>query len=546
MFKYRLLPTLDLSYIQTMSFDWSFPYHSQRMPVLASNVVATSQPLAAQAGLYMLHEGGNAVDAAIAAAIALTVVEPVNTGIGGDAFAMVWDGSNLHGLNASGKSPADWSYDYFAGKYRAMPRFGWDSVTVPGTVSAWVQLSRKFGRLPFSMLFEPAIRYAYDGFPVSPKSAHLWDIATKTYTDFPEFRKTFLVNDKALATGQIFKCVDMARTLEKIADSGGETFYKGEIAEKIARNSQEMGGLMKYADLAGHLPMWVGPVVQPYRNLDIHELPPNGQGIAAQIALGIIEYFDLSKYPVDSTDSLHIQIEAMKLAFADIKAHLADPDFMQVGYQELLDRDYLKKLANLIDMKRASYPVSGIQPDRGTVYLTAADSSGMMVSYIQSNFWGFGSGIVIPGTGIAMQNRGSGFSLERGHPNQVDGSKRPYHTIIPGFISKDGRPVMSFGVMGGHFQPQGHVQMVTRIFDYKQNPQTACDAHRWMVTEDGKVAVEPGFGKATMIELSSRGHEIITDQPESIFGGAQLIYRLDNGSYLGASDPRKDGLAVGF
>jgi len=525
-------------------FNWNLPYRSRRMPVIARNIVATSQPLAAQAGLSMIQRGGNAVDAAIATAITLTVVEPTNNGIGGDAFAIIWDGDKLHGINGSGRSPAGWTYDRFS-QLKSMPKYGWDSVTVPGAVSVWIELSGKFGRLPFDSLFEPAIRYATDGFPVTPITALLWKSVADNYKDYPEFNKTFLPEGSAPKAGELFRCKAQAETLKEIAATRGESFYRGKLAEKIVGCSKDQGGLLSLDDLASHRPEWVETISRPYRDYDLHELPPNGQGLAALIALGILNHFELSQYPVDSADSFHFQIEAMKLAFADIKNHLADPDFMTTDYRDFLDKDYLASKARLINKQGAQHPNTYIPHDKGTVYLTSADSNGMMVSFIQSNFWGFGSGIVIPDTGISMQNRGYGFSLEKGHPNRVDGGKRPYHTIIPAFVTQAGAPVMSFGVMGGHFQPQGHVQMMTRIFDYRQNPQAASDAPRWYVLEDGRLAVEPGFRPNVLDDLAARGHEIVTNIPQSNFGGAQLIYRLD-GYYLGASDHRKDGLAVGF
>ena len=525
-------------------FDWDFPYASKRMPVIARNVVSTSQPLAAQAGLRMLLKGGNAVDAALGTAIALTVVEPTSNGIGSDAFAIVWDGNELHGVNGSGRSPSGWTYEKFA-HLKKMPLRGWDSVTIPGAVSLWVELSKRFGRLPFEDLFEPAIHYAADGFPVSPKIASAWGTATENYKDSQDFGKTFLPRGRSPVTREIFKCPDQAKTLEEIAKTSGESFYRGQLAENIADCSKRQGGSLSFEDLATHKTEWVKPLFQDYRGYDLHELPPNGQGLAALMALGILKHFDLKKYPVDSADSIHLQIEAMKLGFADIERHLADPEHMSVDCTTFLDDAYLTSRAKLINMHKAEFPITGIPHDRGTVYLTAADSNGLMVSFIQSNFWGFGSGIVIPGTGISMQNRGYGFTLERGHPNQVDGGKRPYHTIIPGFVTMNGFPVMSFGVMGGHMQPQGHVQMMTRIIDYRQNPQTASDAPRWCLLEDMRVAVERGFSPGVLDKLSDRGHNIVTGLPEGTFGGAQLIYKTDD-HYIAASDHRKDGMAVGF
>lgn len=525
--------------------QWDFPYRSQRMPVMAKNIVATSQPLATQAGIRMLLKGGNAVDAALATAITLTVVEPTSNGIGSDGFAIIWDGNRLHGINGSGRSPGSWFPERFAGLEK-MPTFGWDSVTVPGAVSVWVELSKRFGRLSFDALFEPAIDYAGIGYPVSPITARRWRLTPELYKDYPDFYRTFLPNGRAPAAGEWFQCKDQADTLASIAESNGESFYRGVLAEKIAACAAANGGAMTQEDLANHRADWVEPVFQAYRGCMLHEIPPNGQGIAALIALGILAHVDLASYPVDSVDSVHLQIEAMKMALADVKQHLADPEYMKVDTADLLNPDYLERRARSIDMKRAQFPDTGIPLDKGTVYLTAADSDGMMVSLIQSNYMGFGSGIVIPETGISMQNRGFGFTLEKGHPNQVDGNKRPYQTIIPGFVTKDSAPIMSFGVMGGHMQAQGHVQMMTRIFDYNQNPQTASDAPRWhLMQEDHRVAVEPGFSEATLQGLSDRGHTLVMDESAALFGGAQLIYRM-NDFYVSGSDHRKDGCAIGF
>jgi len=525
-------------------FDSNFPYLSQRMPVMARNIVATSQPLASQAGVRTLQQGGNAVDAALAAAITLTVVEPTGNGLGSDAFAIIWDGERLHGINGSGRSPAAWTYERFAGREK-MPMRGWDAVTVPGAVSVWMELSRRFGRMPFARLFESAIEYAAYGFPVTPKIAQGWSRAPEMYADFPEFSKTFLPHGRAPLPGEVFTCPEQAVTLEEIAATEGESFYRGMLAEKIADCAKHEGGMMTLDDLASHRPQWIDPLAQEYHGYQLHELPPNGQGLAALIAMGILDHLNIQDYPVDSADSIHLQIEAVKLAFAVVKQHLADPEFMRVDYRDFLDHDYLVRNAKTINLQQAHFPETAVPHDKGTVYLSAADADGMMVSFIQSNFWGFGSGVVIPGTGIAMQNRGYGFSLERGHPNQVDGGKRPYQTIIPAFVTEQGKPKMSFGVMGGHMQPQGHVQMMVRVFDYHQNPQTASDAPRWCLTEDNQVAVEPGFSAGVLSALSSRGHTILTDVPESVFGGAQLTYKISD-HYIAGSDHRKDGLAAGY
>lgn len=525
-------------------FDWSFPYASQRMPVLADNVVATSQPLAAQAGLRMLLNGGNAVDAALATAIALTVVEPTSNGLGSDAFAIVWDGAALRGLNASGRSPAALTAEHFAGQ-AAMPLRGWDAVTVPGAVSAWVTLSAEFGRLPFEELFGPAVEYAAEGYPVSPITAAAWQGACKHLAEFASFLETFCPNGRAPRAGERFACPAQAESLRLIAETRGEAFYRGELAEKIAEHAAETGGLMTAEDLAEHRPDWVDTISLEYRGLTLHEIPPNGQGLAALIALGILAQHPPARHPVDSADSLHVQIEAMKLAFADAHRHIADPAYMELSPDDLLDPAYLRGRAALIDMARAGRPAPGILGGSDTVYLTAADRAGMMVSFIQSNYGGFGSGIVVPGTGISLQNRGTGFTLEPGHPNEVGPRKRPYHTIIPGFVTRGGEPWMSFGVMGGPMQPQGHVQMVIRIADYGQNPQAAADAPRWQVGRGAEVMVESGVGQEVIGELARRGHEVRVCDPAA-FGGAQLICKLDTGGYLAASEPRKDGQAVGF
>ena len=526
------------------SFTWDFPYPSRRMPVMADNVVATSQPLAVQAGLRMLAKDGNAVDAALAAAITLTVVEPTSNGLGSDAFALVWDGEELHGVNGSGRSPEAWSPDHFS-KYQEMPLLGWDAVTVPGAVSAWVELSEWFGKLPFRELFKPAMHYAKYGFPVSPITAQVWKLAEERYRDFPEFAKVFLPNGRAPLPGDIFRNPALGRSLAEIGLSRGRTFYRGNLAKKIAAHAQETGGGLTHGDLMSHSVEVVDPLSLDYRGHTLHELPPNGQGLAAQQALGILENFPLDQLPVDSPESIHLQAEAMKLAFADAHRHIADPESMELDPKSLLERSYLVERAALIDPNQAQNPGHGQPTGSDTVYLTTADKAGMMVSFIQSNYRGFGSGIVVPDTGIALQNRGNGFVLTEGHPNRVDGGKRPYHTIIPAFLSKGGAPVMSFGVMGGPFQPQGHLQLLSRMLDHNQNPQAAIDAPRWQVLEGMELAVEPGFSKDALKGLAERGHRVTTDRNYWQFGGAQAIYKLEKG-YCAASDPRKDGQAGGF
>ena len=526
-------------------FNWSFPYPSQRAPLLARNVVATSQPLAAQAGLAMLARGGNAVDAGLAAAITLTVVEPTSNGIGSDAFAILWDGQRLVGLNASGRAPAGWTPERFQGK-SAVPTLGWDAVTVPGCVSAWVTLSKRYGKLPFESLFEFAIRYARESFMVSPITATSWANQAPNLKHFSEFAWTFMPKNRAPHPGERFYCPQQAETLEEIASTRGESFYRGALAERIALASGADDGAMTAEDLAAHKCDWVDPISVEYRGYHLHEMPPNGQGIAALVALGILRHFDVSSFPVDSADSLHLQIEAMKLAFADVWAHVSDPQTMRVTPAQMLDPAYVAARAKQLDMKRAQEHASGIVPGGGTVYLTTADERGMMLSFIQSNYMGFGSGIVVPGTGISLQNRGAGFSLVPGHANQVGPRKRPFQTIIPGFLTRGGEPVMSFGVMGGNMQPQGHLQMVVRLVDYNQNPQACSDAPRWIVNTDHTVSFEAAVPAGVREELARRGHRIVPAAKNTFsFGGAQLIHRLEDG-YCAGSDHRKDGCAIGF
>ncbi|MBX3730015.1 MAG: gamma-glutamyltransferase family protein [Candidatus Sumerlaeia bacterium] len=526
------------------SFSWQFPYASRRMPVFADNVVATSQPLAAQAGLNALRAGGNAADAAIATAIALTVVEPTKNGIGGDAFALVWAEGRLHGLNASGRSPGAWTRERFAGRER-MPSVGWDSVTVPGAVSAWVAVSQRFGRLPFERLFEDAVRWAREGFLVGPVEARAWDFAHRKFTDFAEFQRVFCPAGRAPSVGERVRLPDHARTLERIAATNGEAFYRGDLAEAIAAAAREDGGALAVEDLDAHRADWVEPLAFDYAGHTIHEIPPNGQGLAALIALGILAHTPLRDCTPDSADALHLQIEAMKLAFADAHRFIADPATMDLRTAALLDPAYHAARARHIDLRHAGTPEHGTPQDRGTVLLCAADADGMMVSFIQSNYAGFGSGVVVPGTGIALQNRASGFTLEAGHPNEVAGGKRPFHTIIPGFVTCTGAPRLAFGAMGGHFQPQGHVQLLVRMLDWGQNPQAAADAPRWRVSGGLVVDVEEGIAPAVREELAARGHALVPAGPED-FGGAQLVWRLDEGGYCAASEPRKDGQAVGF
>src|SRR5689334_4677757 len=525
-------------------FDWKNPYPWPRKPLLSQNVVSTSQPLAAQAGLQMLAEGGSAVDAILATAITLTLVEPVSNGIGSDAYAIVWDGKRLHGYNGSGRSPAAWTPEYFKGQ-KSVPERGWNSVSVPGCVAAWHELHAKWGKLPFERLFERAIRYGREGFPVSPTISGQWAKQVPILKSQPGFADAFLPGGNPPQPGQRFKWSAHADALEQIAGTGGKAFYEGALAEKIEAHARKHGGAMKASDLAAHNSDWVMPLEMNYRGYALHEIPPNGQGIVALMALGMLEHFDMRSHPVDGPDSVHLQIEAQKLAFADAWRYVADLDHMvEVKPAHLLDREYLKSRAKLIDPKRAQEFGAGTPPKGGTVYLTAADASGMMVSFIQSNYMGFGSGVVVDG--ISLQNRAATFVLQPGHPNCVGPKKRPYQTIIPGFLTKDGKAVMSFGVMGGTMQPQGHTQVMVRIADHGQSPQAAADGPRFRTVQGMDVSVEENrFPADTLEGLQRRGHRIVNIDDYNQFGSAQLIWKLDGG-YFVASDPRRDGQAVGF
>ncbi|MGF1551397.1 MAG: gamma-glutamyltransferase family protein [Paracoccaceae bacterium] len=530
-----------------MRFPSVPPYTSRRSAVMADNVVATSQPLAAQAGLSMLAKGGNAVDAAIAAATTLTVVEPTGNGLGSDAFAIVWDGARLHGLNASGRSPAGWTPERFAGR-DAMPERGWESVTVPGAVGAWAALSERFGRLPFADLLAPAIGYAGRGFTVSPVIATLWARAADLLADQPGFAEHFLPEGRAPRAGERFASPAMAATLEAIAGSRGEAFYRGPLADAIAAEAARHGAALSMDDLGAEAPDWCGTISAGFDGVRLHEIPPNGQGIAACLALGMLAHTGVRDLGPDDPRALHLMIEATKLALADAEAHVADPEAMAVGTDALLDDVYLAERARLIDPGHAGDPGAGAPRRGGTVYLAAADASGMMVSFIQSNYMGFGSGVVVPGTGISLQNRGAGFTLAEGHPNRVAPRKRPFHTIIPGFLMRGETPLMAFGVMGGPMQAQGHLQMALRTALWGQDVQTAADAPRWRATGGRGVACEASMPAETREALAAMGHRIVTEPPDAAFGfgGAQLVHRLDGGGYAAGSDPRKDGQAVGF
>ena len=524
------------------------PFGGGRAPVLARNTVASSQPLATQAGIEALQSGGNAVDAALATAITLTAVEPTMNGLGGDGFAILWDGKKLHGLNASGRAPAAWTPDYFSSK-SAMDLIGWNTVTVPGMVAGWVELSHKFGKLPFAQLFKRAIDYAENGFPVSPVIARQWREAISTLKNQPGFSESFLIDGKSPQAGQIWKFPAQAKTLKEIAATEGESFYKGSLAQSMVDFAQASGGCFTMQDFADNKTEWVVPLAFDYGEYTLHEIPPNGSGITAQIALGILQAANVKQYPANSAQRIHLQIEAMRMAFADAYAYVSDARSMTMPASALLDRDYLASRAALIDHNKAGSYGPGDPHSGGTVYLCAADESGMMISYIQSNFKGFGSGVVAPG-GIAFHNRGMSFHLESGHPNQVAPGKRPFHTILPAFLTKDGKPMMAFGVMGGNMQPQGHIQFVMRFVDEYLNPQACSDAPRWRIDDLGKLTVEATMPANVVEGLKNMGHEVTVMPVNSLdFGSAQAIAKISDeadSAYIAGSDHRRDGLAAGF
>ena len=538
-----------------MNFEWDLPYGLRRIPVFAGNVVATTQPLAAQAGLAMLRQGGNAVDAAIATAATLTVVEPISCGLGSDGFVLVWDGERVRGLNMTGRSPAAMP-EQFPG-LDAVPWNGWETVTVPGVVAGWAALSKEFGRLPFARLFEPAVNYARDGFLVSPTIARVWGGLKLAFRKYPDIMRTYYPDGEPPEPGSLVKLPDHAKSLETIAMTSGEDLYRGRLAEKIVDHARNTGGWLSREDLAGHVPEWVEPLTIEYRGVELHEMPPNSQGLAVLSALGILNHFDLPSYPVDSADSIHLQIETLRVVLADLAPHVAEPAVMRVDAKSFLDADYLKRRAADIALDTARFPSRGVTADAGTTYVAAGDASGMMVSYIQSSGRGWGSGMVVPGTGIALSARGHWFSPDPAHPNRIGPGKRPFNTNIPALVTRDGRPVACFGLMGGHAQPHVHVQFMTRLIDYEQDPQKTVESPRWrLAVDEPAILVERGMDPAVHRELERRGHRIVateTHYPAGnspfgnaiLFGGAQMIYRLEDG-YIAASDPRRDGQAVGF
>ncbi|MBA2364050.1 MAG: gamma-glutamyltransferase [Chloroflexia bacterium] len=531
----------------------SLAFAGRRQPLFAARVaVATSQPLATQAGLYVLRVGGNAVDAAIATAAALTVVEPASTGIGGDAFALVWNDGKLHGLNGSGRAPRGLTVEQVRRRgHQSMPSHGWLSVTVPGGPAAWHDLHERFGTLPFAQLLEPAIEYAERGYPVSPIALRLWRTqaealhSTLQGDEYAAFEPTFTPEGRAPRVGETWRSAEMARSLRLLANTEGDSLYRGVLAEEIVRFSERTGGLLTEEDLAAHVSTWVEPIHVCYRGYDVWESPPNAQGLAALIALNILEGFDLAAIERESDESYHVQLEAMKLAFADARRYIADPDHTAVPTADLLSSQYAVERRALIG-QMALDPEPGDPQHSDTAYLCTADENGMMVSFIQSVAAGFGSHVVVPGTGIVLQNRASGFSLEDGHPNRLEPGKRPFHTIMPGFLTRDGEAIGPFGVMGGHMQPQGHVQVVVNTVDYGMDPGAALNAPRWSWWQARDTRHEPSVGAAILDGLRQRGHGVEVSPEVDWAGRGQIIWRLASGAYVAASDYRGDGLAAGY
>lgn len=524
-----------------------YPHPSRRTVVFARRgMVATAQPLAAQAGLEILKKGGNAVDAAIATAACLTVVEPTANGIGSDAFALIWFKGKLHGLNASGPSPRSLTLAALkkAG-LEEMPRFGFVPVTVPGAPGAWAECSRRFGTLTLAEVLAPAISYARRGYPLSPTLAYYWQRAFAIYQEnlrgeeFQEWFETFAPQGRAPQAGEMWRSENHARTLEELAATGAESFYRGALAETIAAFSRRYGGFIQGEDLAAFRPEWVEPISVKYRDYEVWEIPPNGQGLVALMALNILQGFSFTSREEDLTP--HRQIEATKLAFADGTKYITDSRTMSVAPEELLSAAYAHQRRQLIGDEAAT-PAPGEPPRGGTVYLATADGEGNMVSFIQSNYMGFGSGLVVPGTGIALQNRGHNFSLDPEHGNALAPGKRTYHTIIPGFLTWEGQPVGPFGVMGGFMQPQGHLQVIMNTVDFGLNPQAALDAPRWQWLQGKTVLVEHGFPPAIAAQLSRRGHDLRVSLDSGSFGRGQIIWRNPvNGVLAGGTEGRSDG-----
>ncbi|MFC3418888.1 gamma-glutamyltransferase family protein [Salinicoccus hispanicus] len=521
---------------------YSYPYLNRRFSVYAKNgMVATTHPIATDAGIEVMKQGGNAMDAAIATAATLTVVEPTSNGIGGDAFMIAWMNGKLHGMNASGRSPEKLSMEEIRKKgFNEMPKFGWLPVNVPGVPKAWASLIDDFGNLTLKEVLAPAIRAAREGFAITPVVAKYWQAAYQNYSQqveqFEEIKPWLNIFGTATA-GEIKRLPHHAATLEDIAETDAKSVYEGELADRIVEYSNETGGLLTHEDLKNFEVEYVDPISMSYKGHEIHEIPPNGQGVTALMALGMLK--DDAFETLDEK-TYHHQIEAIKQAFADTTTHVADPAHMKVETADLLDEKYLEQRRSEIT-EQAELRTHGDLPQGGTVYLATADSEGNMVSYIQSNYMGFGSGVVIPKTGLALHNRGHNFSMDETHANYVGGGKKPFHTIIPGFITKAGRPVGPFGVMGAFMQPQGHLQVAMNLIDYGMNPQSALDAPRWQFKSGMDIDVEDRFDADHARALARRGHKVSVNLEPNSFGRGQVIIRGEDGALIGGTESRTDG-----
>nr|MDD6335820.1 gamma-glutamyltransferase family protein [bacterium] len=529
-----------------------YPYPSRRAAVLGKHgMVASSHPAASAAGLWALQQGGNACDAAVAMAAALAVVEPGSNGIGGDGFALIWHNGRLHGLNASGPAPRLANAEQLRSQgHTAMPVYGWPSVTVPGAPAGWAAIAHRFGRLDLPVLFRPAIDLARDGFAVYT-AASTWAEAGEKYRAnlppelFASFAQLFQVEGRWPRPGDILRFPDTADTLETLAATGCRDLYEGRLAGKIDAFSRKTGGWLRAEDLAAYKPQWVEPIGVDYRGYRVWEIPPNGQGMVALMALNILKNFSFDEDAFGSSRTVHLQLEAMKLAFADGLAHIADPSRMRVGVQDLLSDAFARERAARIGA-RAAQPTAATPPKGGTVYFAAADGEGNMVSIIQSQYQGFGSGVVVPGTGIHLQNRGCNFSLQKGAVGELTPGVRPYHTIIPGFLTRGNQAVGPFGVMGAFMQPQGHVQVVMNMVDFGMNPQAALDAPRWCFEQGLSVAMEPQFPLDTPLALEGMGHAIHLPLRHTMFGRGQVIWRMPNGALVGGTESRADGALYAY
>ena len=532
-----------------MRLDWTNPYLSARSAVFARSVVTASHPLAAQAGLRVLAQGGNAVDAAVAGAAVLAIVDPTANGLGADCCALIWDGARLHGLNATGPSPARWDAAYFQRKHQGvLPERGWDSVTVPGAVAGWTALHARFGLLSLSDVLGPAIEYAEKGYAVSVSLQRKWLMHADALAGQPGFAEHFLPFGRSPAIGEHFVLRGAAGTLRRIASSGGRDFYEGETAHKLVAHAQAHDAVLSLSDLRGYTPLWSDPVSLNYRGHAVHQLAPNGAGIGTLIALGILSHYDIGEFSADRAETQHLLIEAAKLAQGDVQSVVADARAMTVCASELLDPAHLRSLSRRIDAKRAQIHGPAKASASGAACLTAADRNGMMVSLVQSNHVGFGAGVIVPGTGISLQNRGSAFDPNPAHPNGVAGNKLPLQTGTPCFVSRDGAPLLSVAAAGEGMQVQAELQWLVRLIDYGQQPQAAADAPRWKWRHGLSVSCEPTMPAALRACLGARGH-MAEAAVQGDFGSAQAVLRLGDPAvhgYAAASDSRRDGLAAGF